>query len=256
MNSMTLYVERDSFVHKQLAPLTKALYVFISIAITYIVPSLTLALGVMLVSALILIVGKVFRNIIPILGVSFLLVVSVIIVQGFFNPENQTVLFTIGRVTFYKEGLYYASLTAVRIINMIMSFGILILTTDPNELVESMIKKGLSPKMGYVLLSVLQLIPQMKATMDKITDAQRSRGMETEGNLIVRTKAFFPLIGPVVLNSLSNTRERAIALEIRGFDSGLEKNFLNLAKKYEYQGIIQILLWLTFIGAIVWRVLR
>ena len=255
MNSMTLYVDRDSLVHKQLAPLTKALYVLVSIAVSYIIPSLTVALILTSISALILILGKVFRNILPVLALSILLVASVIIVQGFFHPENQTELFRIGAVVFYKEGLYYASLIAVRIINMIMAFGILIFTTAHDELVESMIKKGLSAKIGYVLLSVLQLIPQMSATMDKITDAQRSRGMETEGNLIVRMKAFFPLIGPVVLNSLSNTRERAIALEIRGFDSGIQKNFLNLAKEYHYQVAIQILLWLTLVLAIVWRVL-
>ena len=54
-------------------------------------------------------------------------------------------------------------------------------------------------------------------TMHTITDAQRSRGMETEGNLLVRIKAFLPLISPVVMSALTATRERAIALEVRGF---------------------------------------
>ena len=41
--------------------------------------------------------------------------------------------------------------------------------------------------------------------------------METEGNLLVRIKAFLPLISPVVMSALTATRERAIALEVRGF---------------------------------------
>lgn len=53
----------------------------------------------------------------------------------------------------------------------------------------------------------------MSGTMNTIMDAQRSRGLETEGNLITRAKSFLPLISPVVMSSLINTRERAIALE-------------------------------------------
>ena len=56
----------------------------------------------------------------------------------------------------------------------------------------------------------------MTGTMNTITDAQRSRGLETEGSLLTRAKAFLPLISPVVMSSLINTRERAVALEVRG----------------------------------------
>src|SRR5699024_2548130 len=123
----------------------------------------------------------------------------------------------------------------------------------PDELVERLIKMGLSPKIGYVLLSVLQIIPQMRGTMGKITDAQRSRGMETEGNLFIRIKAFFPLIGPVVLNSLNDTRERAIALEMRGFNTKHKRTFLHATKNYNGQWIIQLVLCVAFAASILWR---
>ncbi|GAA0486704.1 energy-coupling factor transporter transmembrane component T [Salinibacillus aidingensis] len=253
MSTMTLYVDRNSILHNT-HPLTKLLYVMVSIAITYIIPEVTFVFTVAMITLILLILGKVFRKIVPILGLSIILIISIIIVQGFFHPENQTELFSLGFLTFYQEGLSYAALLTLRVMNMVMSFGILILTTRHDELVEALIKKGLSPKIGYVLLSVLQLIPQMRATMGKITDAQRSRGMETEGNLLVRMKAFFPLIGPVVLNSLNVTRERAIALEVRGFNANRQRSFLNVSKEYRYQKLVQILLWTALIAAIVWRI--
>ena len=64
----------------------------------------------------------------------------------------------------------------------------------------------------------------------KITDAQRARGMETEGKLWVRFKSFLPLLGPVVLNSLKETRERSIALEIRGFNAKGKRTFCRTRK--------------------------
>ncbi len=250
--SLALYVERDSLIHK-MDPLTKIMYVIVSIAITYILPVHLFVITVTAITIALLIIGKVFRKIFPIIILSLLLIISIIIVQGAFHQSNETVLFSIGVISFYKEGLSYALLLTLRVINMLCAFGVLILTTKSDELVERLIKIGMSPKIGYIILSVLQLIPQMRATVDKITDAQRARGMETEGNLLVRTKAFIPLIGPVVLNTLNDTRERAIALEMRGFNMKHQKTFLNETRLYRYQGIIQLLLIVALIGTIIWR---
>ena len=67
--------------------------------------------------------------------------------------------------------------------------------------------------------------------MNTITDAQRSRGLETEGSLLTRAKAFLPLISPVVMSSLINTRERAVALEVRGFAAKQKKLTLPTARR-------------------------
>ncbi|MFC0300511.1 energy-coupling factor transporter transmembrane component T family protein [Virgibacillus soli] len=252
---MTLYVDKESVIHR-IDPITKLLYVFVSIAITYILPLHGFVLGVTVVSLLLLIIGKVLWKILPIIGISLILIISIIIVQGFFHPDNETILFSIGNVSLYKEGFSVALLLTLRVLNMLSAFGVLILTTKPDELVERLIKKGLSPKIGHVLLSIFQLIPQMQATMGKITDAQRSRGMETEGNLVIRMKAFFPLIGPVVLNSLNDTRERAIALEMRGFNLKGKKTFLNKSRTYRYQSAMQGFLCIVLISTILWRIFQ
>ncbi len=253
MKTMTLFVDTKSPIHS-IDSITKILYAMVNIAIAYILNDVFAILLLTFSTFLILFIGRVFRKIVPVLGLSFLLIFSIIIVQGFFNPANQTLLFDFGFVKLYREGLIIAAIFTLRILNMIGSFGVLILTTKPDELVEALIRRGFSPRFGYVLLSVLQLIPQMQATMGKITDAQRSRGMETEGNLSVRIRAFFPLIVPVVLNSLNDTRERAIALEIRGFGSKTNQTFLNIKKEYPYKNIVRFFLFLALVVAIVWRV--
>ena len=53
------------------------------------------------------------------------------------------------------------------------------LTISPQELVDELEKSGFSPRFGYIINSVFQILPQMMATKDVIADAQRSRGMET-----------------------------------------------------------------------------
>lgn len=253
MRALSLYQERNSVVHR-VDPVSKLFYIAAAVAIPVILPTRTVALACLLCSVVLLLLGKVFRKVIPIIGFSFILLLSIIIIQGLFKPENETPLFHIGALIFYKEGLLYALQLCIRVLDILCAFAILVLTTKPSDLIESLVRRGLSPKIGYVLSSVLQIIPQMTATMETIMDAQRSRGMETEGKLSVRIKAFVPLIGPVVMNSLVSTRERALALEVRGFNSKTKKTFLNEEINSAYNLVIKAVLVALVIFSIVWRI--
>ena len=254
MKSISLYVEKGSWLNK-LHPYTKLLYILTAIMIPLTGGKLWL-FPVMIVSSLILLLnGRIIRRALPLVGFSFTLIVVIFLIQGLFNYNNETVLFSVGVITFYKEGMLFATKIGCNILNMLLSFGIFVLTTSPQELVDELEKIVFSPKFGYVINSVFQILPQMMATKDTITDAQRSRGMETEGNLWVRIKAFLPLISPVVMSSLINTRERAIALDVRGFGRKQKKTWLYDRPKYKWDPVIRVILVVLMIITIVWRIL-
>lgn len=225
MKSISLYVDKNTYLTR-LHPFTKLCYVFTAVAApllsgkqwvfgVYIAVSLGLLAG-----------GKIIRKAFPLIAFSFTILLTIFIIQGLFNHENATLLFTVGVLKFYREGVSYAVRISLNVLNMLLAFAVFILTTKPTELVEDLERVGFSPKIGYVVSSVFQIVPQMSKTMGTIMDAQRSRGLETEGKLLVRAKSFLPLISPVVMSSLINTRERAIALEIRGFAAGGKKTYL------------------------------
>jgi energy-coupling factor transport system permease protein len=198
--------------------------------------------------------GKVLKRTLPLLGVSGFVLITVLIIQGLFWFGNETPLVAIGPAVFYKEGVNYAFGILINIVNILMSFCVLILTTKPSDMIENLVRRGFSPRFGYVFISVFQIIPQMTETMSTITDAQRSRGMETEGKLLIRIKAFIPLIAPVIMSSLINTKERALALEVRGFNSKNQKTFLNDEVKTAADRYIQIALLIVIAAAVVWRI--
>lgn len=252
---MTLYVVRNSFIHK-IDPITKIIYCLVAASSPYIISDHIFTLLMMIVSISLLLLGKVFQKMIPLYVLSFFILVTIVIIQGIFYPGNVTPLIIIGPVTFFKEGLLLALLLILRIINMISAFGVLILTTKVDDLIRALVKKGLSPRIGYIIGSVLQIIPLMSATVRTISDAQRSRGLETEGKLLTRMKAFIPLMGPVIINSLIATKERAIALEMRGFNSRKKKTFLDDEKEFIPGKSLQIVLLIFFIAVIVWRMLQ
>ncbi len=252
MKSISLYTQNGSFLTK-LEPFDKLFYVLASVAAPSIagqLPAYFLPIGISLV---LLIHSRLFKKALPMTVVGLSLILTVWIVQGIFSQKNETPLFHLGPVTFYQEGCLIAARIGLNILNMFFSFACFVFSTRPSDLVEDMERVGFSPKLGYVVNSVFQMVPQMTGAVGTITDAQRSRGLETEGNLLTRAKAFLPLISPVVMSALINTRERAIALEVRGFDAGLQKTFLREKTKKASSFWIRLFCAALLAGAVVWR---
>lgn len=254
MKSISLYVDRGTWLNR-LHPYTKLLYILVAIASPLIVGKLWLFLLCMVCSLALLASAKTIKQAIPLIAFSFTLIIVIFIIQGLFNHDNKELLLALGPVKFYKEGVLYALRIGCNILNMLLSFAVFILTTSPQELVDELEKSGFSPKFGYIINSVFQILPQMMATKDTITDAQRSRGLETEGKLSVRAKAFIPLISPVVMSSLVNTRERAIALEVRGFGRKQKKTWLYERPKNKADMPVRIILLLLLVAAVIWRIM-
>lgn len=253
MKSISLYVESGSYLTK-LHPFTKLFYIITAIAVTLLTGNLWVYVGFIVASLLLLGSGKLLKKTVPLIAFSFTILITIFLIHGLFHQGNVNVLFRIGPVKFYKEGLKYAGSIGLNVLNLLLSFAVFVLTTKPTELVEEMEKRGFSSRIGYMISSVFQIIPQMTGTMKTIMDAQRSRGLETEGKLITRMKAFLPLISPVVMSSLISTRERAIALEVRCFDSKNPKTFLNVREKRKSDTIVNVILVLLIVGAIGWRI--
>ncbi|MTB64061.1 energy-coupling factor transporter transmembrane protein EcfT [Streptococcus sp. zg-86] len=249
---MSLYEEKHSFLNR-LSSLTKIVYVLAAIVIP-ILANEWWCFGITIVlSALLLAHSKVISRTFPIVSLSSFVILTVAIIQGLFRQGNETPVLTLGPVTFYQEGLLFALGIALNIYNIILAFCVLILTTKSSDMIEDLVRKGFSPRMGYVFISLFQLIPQMTSRMATITDAQRSRGMETEGSLLVRIKAFLPLVSPVIMSSFIETKERAIALEVRGFNSKAKKTFITPPVRSVYDRPIQLMCVAGLIAALIWR---
>lgn len=253
MKSISLYVNHESWLNK-VHPYTKLLYVLTAIVIPLVGGKLWLFPIFIVTSILLLTASKCIKQTLSLIAFSFTLIIVIFLIQGLFNHQNETALFTVYNITFYKEGVLKATRIGLNIINMLLGFAVFILTTSPQEFVEELEKSGFSKTFGYIIISVFQILPQMMATKDTITDAQRSRGLETEGNLFVRAKAFIPLISPVVMSSLTNTRERAIALEVRGFSRKQKKTWLSDRAPHRGDKQIGIALIILIVATIVWRV--
>ena len=252
MRSISLYRDNGTWLCR-VHPFTKLAYILAVILVPLLLGSLWAYAAAIVLDICILISGKSLRRARALIIFSFTIIVTIFLIRGLFDADNITPAFSLGPVVFYREGLMKALRTGAVIINMLLSFSILVLTSKPEDIADELERHGFSPRLSYVISSVFSIIPQMMGTMDTITDAQRSRGMETEGKLSQRMKAFIPLITPVVTSSLINTRERAIALEVRGFGSKGNRSYLNPWKKHRGDRAMTIVLLLSIAAAAAWR---
>lgn len=181
------------------------------------------------------------------------LCILIFLMQSLFYPGSQ-VLWEWSFLSITKEGITFALMLTSKIIAIGSALILFFRITPVKDFVYSLEALGLSPKASYVVLSTLTIIPEMKKSSHVIMDAQKTRGVETQGSLKVRLKALIPMVTPLVLSSISSTEERAMALEARGFTVKSKKTSLYSLEKTKNDRIIRILLLLVLILLIVGRV--
>jgi energy-coupling factor transport system permease protein len=142
---------------------------------------------------------------------------SAFLINLFFFPGGQDVLFRIGPVTATAEGLGFALEILARILAISGAVTLFYLTTRPADLVVDLERRGVSPRIAFVANASVQTVPAMVDRASQITAAQRARGLDTEGSVWRRVRGIVPIVGPVVLGSIAEVEERTMALEARAF---------------------------------------
>ena len=183
-----------------------------------------------------------------------ILFIILLIVQTFFAP-GETVIFSFWIFTAKMEGLMMALKLGFILSAVASALVWFFAVTTEKDFVLALEKKGMSPKASYVVLSTLQMVPVLKKRSQTIMNAQKARGVETEGNLITRAKVFVPTIIPLVLSSIQGTEERALTLEARGFSVEAKKTHLYDIEARPIDKTVSIITFCLFGLIIVGRVL-
>jgi energy-coupling factor transport system permease protein len=225
-NAFSLYAERASGLHR-LHPLTKLALSGLLLVGGLALPTAWAAYAAFVLVALPLalwgrITGPFLRALWPVV---LPFAVSLLLVQGLFWPGGTPIL-SLWIVSFKREGVLYAVTITGHILLVISSFLLLSLATRPDALMTALVARGMPENIAYIVLTTLQIVPAFQAKAQTILDAQRSRGLETEGSLVTRLRALLPLVVPLVLGSIVDIEERAIALEARAFTRRGEKTSL------------------------------
>lgn len=250
------FVAKNTFV-ENLNPMTKILAVFSLGLGTLIFPNSWLGLGVIVLLFFVAGSAKMLKEFAKIMfGFGIPITVMLMFIQGCYSPKNVTFIADLGFAKVGLEGVLYAAKIISTLLVFLGSFYIMNKTTYTGKLVAALTATGLPPKAGYLVLASLNVVPQMQRRMSVIQEAQSARGGETGGGIIARVKAYIPLLGPVVMSSLTDAQERGMTLETRGFGiTGVKQTSYVEVTKSTADKVLKFILILFFAAVIVLTIL-
>ena len=219
--NLFLYLDRDTCVHR-LDPRTKLFLMLgsFAVAVLFFAPiPLLLLLGVLLAYGA---VGRALGNLrriwLLLLSIAAVSIVSWSVFAGGSTP-------LLWRAT--REGLVYGIGAAVKIVSMIVSGLVFLSTTKTEEIVLGLIRLRVPFQAAFAFSLAIRMVPTIIGTAVTVTEAQRSRGLDTEsGGPLARLRTYIPLLVPIFLHTLRNTDQLAKALESRGFGARRERTSL------------------------------
>ncbi|AIE58674.1 energy-coupling factor transporter transmembrane component T family protein [Bacillus methanolicus] len=219
------YVPADSIIHR-MDPRSKLLIVFLFVCIVFIANN-SITYGILAVYTFIMMrLSKIsFRFLYGGLKPVLWLVVFTMLLHLFFTKEGQ-LLFELGPLKIYEEGLRKGIFISLRFFLLILVTSLLTLTTTPIEITDGLetllkpLNKVKFPvhELALMMSISLRFIPTLMQETDKIMKAQTARGVEfTSGPVKERIKAIIPLLIPLFVSSFKRAEELATAMEARGY---------------------------------------
>jgi energy-coupling factor transport system permease protein len=164
-------------------------------------------------------VARVGRRMVPFVAATIPLVISIVLVNTFIYPGATDVIATLGPLTPTWTGLTVALQAMLRVVAFALSVAVFALTTPTDDLLADLERRGLGRRGVFVIGAAVATVPRMIERAGEIVDAQRARGLDTEGSPWRRIRGVVPLAGPMIAGALGEVEERTMALEARAFSA-------------------------------------
>jgi len=226
------YKEKGTAIHK-LNAFCKLAWV-VSILVLSLIFNNPLYLLLLFLSTLpVIIAARVWREWASIMKFALYLCLAIVIINALVSYHGSHLLWQapfriplIGTPVITLEAIFFGVGMSLRLLVIISAFTILTFTIHPDDIMLAMIKMKLPYKSVLVTSLSTRFIPTLIDDVERISDVQRSRGLELDrGKLTQRIKSRMAIIIPLLSNSLDRTIQVAEAMESRAFGSGEKRSF-------------------------------
>jgi len=234
--------------YRALNPVTKATLAVVAAILAFGVRGWTGPAVVLVVVVSCAWTAGVLRRMAPFALATLPLVASILVVNTFLYPGAHDTIAKLGPLSPTWTGATTALQATLRVVAFGFSAALFALTTPVDDLLVELERRGLGRRGAFVVGSALGAVPSTLERAREVADAQRARGMETEGGLWRRFRGLVPLIGPVLFGALAEVEERTMALEARAFTAPGRRTILRALPDSGRQRAAR---WLLFVGSVV-----
>jgi len=234
-------------------PLTPLVLALVLVVLAYAGPQ-PLSASLVLVVALVLAwstgVGARITWLALIVGVPTFLLLW--LMNGVIAPEGAR----LGGALPLGRAAYDASAIALPLSAAVAALGWTVVGVSPRRLTRALAARGLPAWSAYVLVASLEAVPEARRRVHEVRDAQRCRGVAIQGGVLARLRALAPLAGPLILSLITESEERALALDARGFEPRRHRTAMMPIADPPRERAIRAALWLVLVATVAWRFTR
>ena len=228
------YYEVDSWLHRRNPTAKLAAHLLLSLLMTVVFDPITPLIFLGLALLIGTVVGhlplRVFlRALVPFWLLAFSLMLSNALFAT--RPEQATILWSWGPFIATLEGATIGLSLAERSIAIAAFTVLLIMSTDPTDLVRSLVQQAHLPaRFAYPALAAYRFLPLLQTELETIRLAHRLRGVGRSRGAIGWLREQSRLALPLLANAIRRAERVALAMDARGFSSRRPRtNFRSIA---------------------------
>lgn len=218
MSDILQYIAKEGFFHR-LNPITKIVFAVVMMFAAVFTSDLGILVGLIAVVLIFAAAGGLFKvltkqvPLILVLGVALLILTVLTMSSG-------DVLFTVfpnGMLPVTTGAVLFAVEMFMRFAVLIFSFQLLVISTQPRDLVNALHNLGVPGDYALMFLIAIRFIPTLQREGIRINEAQLSRGYSPGGGVIGKVKQLGPVMLPLMLNSLAKADTLGLTIDMRGY---------------------------------------
>jgi energy-coupling factor transport system permease protein len=236
MSEIMQYVTRESAFHR-LHPLTKLIFAVVVVALAVLTSDIVMLAALAGAVVAVAIASGLARDLlrqVPLLlslAVSLLALTVLTIQNGdilcYVVPASVPVIGGAFPVTVGAIDLALAM--SLRFAAMLFAFQLLVISTQPRDLVHVMDRLRMPVDYTLMFLIALRFIPSLQLEGKRIHEAQLARAYNPGKGLAGKIRGLFPIIIPLVSNSLGKATVLGLTIDLRGYRSGRRTPMRDLA---------------------------
>jgi energy-coupling factor transport system permease protein len=222
------YLPRDSWLHR-LDPRTKLWAVLLVGTTGLMFKQIGVLAGLLIAAHLALLSAEVPAGRLRWLWARLApLLVMILILQPLFAPGPGPELLRLGPLRVTVDGLLDGVSFALRAASLAFVAAALLLTTDPTELVQGLVKLGLPYSWGLTVGLAIRYLPTTYGLFVTVSEAQQARGwIVGQGNLLRRVRSYLPILVATIISALRLSDGLGLALAARGLGYPAQRTTLH-----------------------------
>ena len=249
-----LYLPRDSWLHR-LDPRAKLWAVLLAGTAGLLYRQIGVLACLLILSQLVLLsaripsgnLGWLWKRLAPLL-------LMILILQPIFVPGPGPDLLRLGPLRITSSGILEGISFALRAATLAFMAAVLLLTTEPNDLVQGLVKSGLPYSWGLTAGLAIRYVPTTYGLYVTIHEAQQARGwIVGQGNLLQRARSYLPILVATIIAALRLSDGLALALAARGLDYPAQRTVLNDGRQRPADWLAVALVTVLFAGLVALR---